>query len=628
MFKQSLYLCAMGALLSAPVLAETSDTADLKLETVDVSGLRPISADDTTVSLSVVDSAKLAIRNTPFLADQLRTIPGVGVSRSGSKGGLTQIRIRGAEANHTLVLLNGIEVSDPTTGETNMGLFSGLNIDRIEVLRGEQSGIYGSDAIGGVVNFITSDTTAPKARIEYGSLNTKFAEGSIGANIGSGQVLASVSGFSTDGVDTSGNGLEEDGTDQWSALLTGAFDLSAGWKISGLAGYSNSDIQYDSDTDYDGRLNDVDLSSETEQMLFGAALTGTAFGLDHQFRASFTTIDRDSFSAGALTDTSEGERTKLSYSPSRTFDTSFAETFRLTGILDYEKEDYSVRDIQYGGLTNQDQTFETLGLAGELFIDWGKWVSFASLRFDDNDGRFDDAVSGRIGAAYDTDAFGRFRASVGTGTKNPNFTELFGFYPGSFIGNPDLKPETSTGWELGWDYALTNMSFGVTYFESELEDEIYTAYTPAFLSTPQNRAGKSERSGVEFTLDWTLTDEISVSGQASFIDSNADDGSVEIRIPHETASVAMSYRPSSAPDYVFGLALDYTGDQDDFDFGSYPSRRVTMDSYLLASATAELPVTERLAITLRGENLFDEQVSDVYGYESPGATVYIGLKLR
>ena len=628
MFKHSLYICAISALLSTPALAETADTADLKLDKVDISGLRPIGEDNETLSVSVLSSDDLAVRNAPFLADQLRTVPGVGVSRSGSKGGLTQIRIRGAEANHTLVLLNGIEVSDPTTGETNFGLFSGLNISRIEVLRGEQSGLYGSDAIGGVINMITGDDTSPKARIEYGSLNTKFAEASLGKTFDNGHLLGAISAFSTDGVDTSGNDLGKDGTDQYSGLFTGAFELSETWLLSGLLGYSNSDAEYDSDTDYDGLLNDVDLSSETEQLLLGAALSGQAFGLDHQFRITHTTIERDNFLSDTLTDASEGKRTKISYSPSYETKAAFAELVRLTGILEYEKEDYSTSDIQYGGLTNQDKSFETLGIGGEALIDWGALTTYATLRFDDNDGQFDDAVSGRIGAAYQTEAYGRFRASVGTGSKNPTFTELFGFYPGSFIGNPNLKTETSTGWELGWDKQFESVSLGVTYFESELEDEIYTAYTPSFLSTPQNRVGKSKRSGVEFSFDWYITDEWSVSGQASMIDSEADDGSIEIRIPEDTASAAFTYIPRNAPDYKFGLALDYVGDQDDFDFGSFPSRRVTLDSYVLTSATAELPILDRVSLTLRGENLLDENTVDVYGYESPGATVFIGLKLR
>ena len=99
------------------------------------------------------------MRDAPFIVDQLRAVPGLGVSRNGAVGGLTQVRIRGAEANQTLVLVDGIEVSDPVTGETDFGLWSGLDAGRIEVLRGEQSALYGSEAIGGVVNIVTNKDT-------------------------------------------------------------------------------------------------------------------------------------------------------------------------------------------------------------------------------------------------------------------------------------------------------------------------------------------------------------------------------------------------------------------------------------------------------------------------------------
>jgi len=119
---------------------------DLNDEIV-VTGLRAVPTADITSSVSVLNLDELNVRNSPFIVDQLRAVPGVAVSRGGSLSGLTQIRIRGAEANHTLVLLNGVEVSDPNTGDTDFGLWSGVNAQRIEIARGEQSALYGSDVV-------------------------------------------------------------------------------------------------------------------------------------------------------------------------------------------------------------------------------------------------------------------------------------------------------------------------------------------------------------------------------------------------------------------------------------------------------------------------------------------------
>lgn len=629
MRKHSLILAASTLALGQLAFAEeTTLPSEKQLDTVSVTGLRPVETDQITTSFSLLTADQLDIRSSAFLVDELRAVPGVGVSRSGSKGGLTQVRIRGAEANHTLFLIDGIEVSDPSTGEINFGLFSGLSLDRIEILRGEQSGLYGSDAVGGVVNAITSDKQGLKGRVEYGTLETGLVEAGYGFDIEDGAFSISASAFTTDGVDTSDTGGETDGTENWSILANGSKALGSTWEVSGLALYSETDSQFDADIDFDGLLNDVDQSSETSQWLVGGKLQGESFGLNHLFRASYSNVDRTNYSSGNQTDSADGERLKLAYSPSKTFTPSFAEELRITGLIDFEKEDYAANDIQYGGLTNQNESFETFGIGGEAVLTNNGFTAHLSLRHDDNDGRFEDATTGRLGVAYDTGTIGRFRASIGSGVKNPNFTELFGFYPGSFIGNPDLKPEKSTSWEIGWDHAINDFEFSVTYFDADLEDEIYTAFTPSFLSTPMNRVGDSERSGVELGLGWTPTNELTITGQASFISSESDDGTEEIRVPEETASLSLDYRPANAEGYRFGAALDYVGDQDDFDFGSFPSRRVTMDSYVLLGASAEFPLNEAISLTLRGENLLDEDTSDVFGYASPGATAFIGLKLR
>jgi vitamin B12 transporter len=115
----------------------------LNLEPVQVTGLRPIPLDSSVLTVTILGPDELAVRSSPFIADQLRSIPGIAVSRNGSVGGLTQVRTRGSEANHTLSLINGFEISDPTTGETNFGLLSVLPVERLEAFRGEQSGLYG-----------------------------------------------------------------------------------------------------------------------------------------------------------------------------------------------------------------------------------------------------------------------------------------------------------------------------------------------------------------------------------------------------------------------------------------------------------------------------------------------------
>lgn len=609
-------------MLSASALALNSSLALAEearvLDPVEVTGLRAVEADRATTSVSVLTEEDLTVRLSPNPADQLRAVPGAAVSRSGSLGGLTQVRFRGAEANHTLVLFEGIEISDPVNGDTDFGLLTALPVGQIEVLRGASSSIHGSDAIGGVVSLSAARAAGFSGFAEGGSFGT--AQGALGWS--GAQFGAAISGLTTDGVDASGTGGEKDGSEALNGLLTGTFALGADWSLSLIGLARKADSEFDSDTDFDGLLNDEDRRTEAEQRLVGAALTGTLGPLDHVVRASFNEVDRDNFADGAITDTAKGQRTKASWSPSYT---SGAHT--VTGLVDYERETYDRSDVQFGGATNADETFESLSYAGEYRLAAGALDLAASVRHDDNKGRFEDATTWRIGAGYAVDGVGgRLRGSIGTGIKNPTFTELYGFFTGSFIGNPDLKPEESESWEIGWEQETGDISWSATYFDANLENEIYTAFI-GFSSTALNRAGKSDRSGVELAARWDVLANLSLAGQATFFDSQNDSGDDEIRVPDMTASLSADWQVQE-DGLRLGLALDHVGEQGDFDFGPFPSRLVALDAYTLATLTAEYPVTDRIAVTLRGENLLDEMATDVFGYNGPGAGVFVGLKLR
>jgi vitamin B12 transporter len=598
--------------------AALADEARL-LDPVEVTGLRPVAAEQATVSVTVLTEDDLAVRASPNPADQLRSVPGAAISRSGSLGGLTQVRFRGAEANHTLVLFEGIEISDPVNGDTDFGLLTALPLGRIEVLRGAASSIHGSDALGGVVSLSAARGAGVSGFAEGGSFGT--AQGALGWS--GGPFGAAISGLTTDGVDSAGTDGEKDGSDALSGLLTGKVDLGTDWSLAlvGLAHRADSD--FDSDTDFDGLLNDVDRRTEAEQRLVGAALTGTLGPLDHVIRASFNEVDRDNFADGAISDVAKGQRTKASWSPGYS-----AGAHTLTGLVDFERETYERSDVQFGGATDADEAFESLSFAGEYRLAAGAFDLAASLRHDDNKSRLDDATTWRLGAGYALSGVGgRVRASVGTGIKNPTFTELYGFFTGSFIGNPGLKPEESQSWEIGWEQALGDFSYSATYFDADLENEIYTAFNPDFTSTALNRAGQSERGGVELAGRWQALANLSFAGQATFFDSKDDTGADEIRVPEMTTSVSADWQVR--PDGLrLGLALDHVGEQGDFDFGPFPSRLVALDAYTLATMTADYPLTERISVTLRGENLLDETATDVFGYTAPGVGMFVGLKLR
>ena len=610
-------LLGASALVFVSSFALAEDT--LTLDPVEVSGLRPIELDRITSSVSVLTAEDLVIRLSPNPADQLRAVPGVAISRSGGVGALTQVRMRGAEANHTLVLFEGIEISDPVNGDTDFGLLTALPTGRIEVLRGAASSIHGSDAIGGVVSISAAREAGLSGFAEAGSFST--ARGAIGLT--GERFGGAVTGFTTDGVDASGTGGAKDGSEALSGFLNGNFDLGADWSLSLIGLARQTESQFDADTDFDGLLNDEDRRTEADQWLVGGALTGATGPIGHTVRASFNEVDRDNFIDGDKADDSNGQRTKLAWLPSVS-----AGMHSLTAIVDYEREQYDRSDVQYGGASNASETFTSVGVGAEYRLTAGAFDASGSARFDDNDGRFDDATTWRIGAGYAFEPIsGRIRASVGTGVKNPTFTELFGFFPGSFTGNPDLKPEESTSWEIGWEQTVGTFSYSATYFEADLENEIFTAFNPDFTSTAANRETDSERSGIELAARWQALDNLAFSGQATLFDSKDNNGADEIRVPESTASISADWLVN-ADGFRLGAALDYVGEQGDSDFGPFPARAVSLDAYTLVSITAEYPITDRVALTLRGENVFDETATDVYGYNGPGAGVFVGLRLK
>ena len=625
MFYKTLLLST--SLCAAAAASAFAQSADETHDDIIVTGLRAVAQKDVTASITIIDAQDLAIRNSPYIADQLRAVPSLAVSRSGAAGSLTQIRLRGSEGNHTLVLLNGIEASNPVTGETDFGLWSGLNTSRIEVARGEQSGLYGSDAIGGVIS-IATDSNGFNAAAEYGAFDTFRGQAGFGTQIENANFGINVSGFDTDGVDTSGLGGEKDGSSAYSILANADIALSPDWKIGALLTYRLSEVDFDSDTDFDGALNNADLDSEADQWIVGVNVTGQTGGLSHILRANYADVKTVSNAAGVFANETIGQRTKLSYSPSYALETGPA-SVTLSGLVDWEDETYERidTDTRFGD-PNQSESFDTFGFAGELRAALGEAAINGSIRHDDNDGQFENTTTWRVGGAYNFGFGGKLRGSVGTGVKNPTFTELFGFFPGSFNGNPDLIPEKSQSWEIGYDQSLGNIQASVTYFDAELEDEIVTRFNPDFTSSPANLTEDSSRSGIEFAVDWAVSNTVNITGTLSNISAEDDSGEDEIRRPETTGSIAANWQSSQKDGFRIGVAADYVGSQDDFNFGAFPAARVTLSDYVLLSANAEYPIANRVSVTLRGENLLDEQVQDIFSFNSTGAGVFIGFKIQ
>ena len=569
-----------------------------------------------TVPASVISETDIHARNQSVIADLLRTVPGLSVSQNGGAGSLTQIRLRGSEANHIVVIIDGVEVANPADGAFDFGGLRTEDIVKIEVLRGEQSALYGSDAVGGVINIITrAGSTAEtwRANFEAGSRDT--LEGQISAVIPLGGGALSVNGnaFTTDGFDISGLSGEADGSKSRS-LNIGLNKIELGpVTFSGQFGIIRRETAFDSDSDFDGRLNDTsdetDVNTETARIDARFALAG----FDHKVTAHMVETDTDT--VGGFSSRSIGSRHVANWAAKRDFNDAHS----FTGLAEAEHEQYEIRP----NFTEPDAQPEnwTYSLAGDYRYSQNDITLTASTRHDFND-LFQDATTWRLGAGYGFSWDGRLRGSVGTGVKNPTLIELFGFFPSSrFTGNENLQPERSLGVSIGYEQSLGNLNFSIDLFRSELENEITTIFNPDFTSTVINLDTDSTREGIELAANWS-NDDFRLSGSASFLDSDQD-GVEEIRRPDVLASATASWTPTEAVSLT--LNLDHNGAQLDTDFATF--QNVELDSFTLIGANARYNLTDHVAITLRGTNLLDENYQELVGYASAGRGVFAGLEL-
>ncbi len=587
--------------------------------------------DSFTGSATIITTRQIEGRQVRDIADVLRDVPGVAVS---SVAGQTQIRLRGSEANHVLVLVDGIEVSDPFGGEFDIGTLQAEIGSSVEVLRGPQSALYGSDAIGGVVAYRGGDFDGFGARIEGGTLGTVNGAARYGYSSETLSASLSATVVSTDGEPNARDGVRDIGRDSYtvsgkvSAHLTEGFSLRAAGRFIRTEGEFNSSDFNSANPTFGLIIDSPDTAFENEAIygLVGARLETLDGSWTHDLSAQIADINRETVGPFGPSNSSEGDRLKASYVTAYDFGGS---GHSVTFAADWEQERF--RNTTPGGFAfNGRRQIENTGLVGEYRYAGSRFDFSAAIRHDIND-RFADATTFRVGAGYAVTDTTRLRASAGSGIKNPGFFELFGFVDGTFIGNEDLTPEKSKSWEVGvdQDFADGAVRLSLTYFDSELEDEIFTTFpAPSFIATPANRDTVSTQQGIEVAISADLGSGVSFNGAYSYLDAE-EDGVEEVRRPDEIASAALSW---NAPDDAGGITLvvRYNGETPDLAFTdpSFVPVREILDDYTLVNLNARVRLTDGVGLFARAENLLDTQYEQVFSFVSPGQSIIAGIEAR
>lgn len=585
-----------------------------------------IEEQDYTGSATVITDEEMEQRQVRDIADVLRDVPGVAVS---SVAGQTQLRLRGSEANHVLVLVDGIEVSDPFAGEFDIGTLQAEIGSRVEVLRGPQSALYGTDSIGGVIAYDSGALNGIAARAEGGSNNTLNA--ALRWGVAQGKIEASLSAnvVSTDGEPNARGGARDIGRDSYTLAAKAAVEVTGGFTLRSVVRYVQTEGQFN-DQDFDSTsptfgfvIDSPETRFENKALyaLVGARLETLEGRWTHDLSAQIADITRDTFGPFGPSNASEGDRLKASYVTA--FDP--ADDHTLTFAADWERERF--RNTTPGGSAfNGRRQIENIGLVGEYRYRAERFDFSAALRHDIND-RFADETTFRIGAGFHASDTTRLRASIGSGIKNPGFFELFGFVDGRFIGNDALQPEKSTSWEFGLDQDIGTIArFSLTYFNAELEDEIFTTFpAPNFTATPANADTTSQQQGVEAALSAQIGPQWSFDAAYSYVDAE-ENGVAEVRRPESIASAALTWSaPKDAASVT--VVVRHNGEAIDNAFidPSFVPVRVTLDDYTLVNFNAQVRLTEGVNLFTRAENLLDERYEQVFSIVSPGRQVIAGL---
>lgn len=562
-------------------------------------------ADRLPVSVTVIEASEIEARQTTGVAELLRTVPGVAVARSGSPGKVTSLFVRGASSTQTLVLWNGLRLNDPLFGGYDWSFLPTDGVERVEVVRGPFSALWGGDAAGGVVHVLTGRRQGFGLRLEGGedayrraALSTGFGLG--GGSFGDGDGEGDLGHLDFTGSLRRGDGQVDndfyDGDDATARLtLTPRPGLSTGL----LARVSDHEIgvPFDFLSEPTPRATN---RRESLEVAVPFRLDRTGWEVEASLGRSesdFAARDPDAPSNDRDTDavTTEARAVYTWRGSSRLW---------IAGGGEWRDQEATTRSA-FSTLEDVDQR-NTAAFA-QAHWQAARWTVQAGARHDDND-RFGGETSLRLGSVVALGPALRLHGSYGEAFRPPTLSDLF--LP--FLGNPDLEPERSESWELGLAGESGGWSWGVTGFASDFENLIVFA-PPTFQA--QN-VGRAETHGVEGRIAWSR-DRLSARLDTTWLDAeNLDTGEELDRRPEESASLVLTWRPA---EWTLSLVGRHVGER--------PDLGVELPSHQVVDLAAAWQARRWLEPYARVENLADEDYEEVAGFPAPGRTLIGGLAL-
>ena len=624
----------LSTLLAAPALAQEAPVPDAAASpeagTIVVTALRtPQPQDRVAAEVTVIDQAAIQASQAVVVSDLLVRTPGVSVSRTGGFGTTTGVRIRGAESDQTVMVIDGVKLNDPSApgGGYDFGdLFVG-DAARIEVLRGPQSTLWGSQAIGGVVNVVTDLPTVPlagSALIEGGSRGTADGRAAIGGQDGAVRWRLGANAFRTDGISAIApeyGGHERDGYDHVGGSGRVVVTLAPTLEVD-LRGYA-SHGRVDLDSSF-GPPDTPEYGISTNWIGYAGANLALFDGrFKNRLAVTRNQIVRDNYDPTLGVDDktfhSNGRNTRIEYQGS----VALTESWNATFGYEHERSRFRSISPQYqdapdGGAVSIDSVYGQL----DATVGQGLTVS-GGVRHDQHE-TFGGKTLLSAGAVWAVERTGtRVRASYGEGFKAPTLYQLFSEY-----GNLALRPESARGWDAGVEQPLAggHVTLSADYFERRTRNLVTFAYDPPRADRPYGyyeNVARAQAHGIEAGAVATLG-RIDLSANYSWIvstDRSPGDtyGNTLARRPRHLANGTASYR------WPFGLVTTAAATHAGHSFED-GANTIRLGGYTLVDLRAEQPIGHGLAVFARIENVGDVHYETAYRYGTLGRSVYGGVR--
>ncbi len=624
-----LVLALLPLVAPLPVLAQT-ENVELLPNLVVTPDREPTPREKVTGTVSVITSDEMERRQLRTVADVLRSVPGVSVQQSGGPGTQTSIFLRGANANHTMILLDGMNIGDPSTpnGATDFAHFLTENLDRIEVVRGPMSTLSGSGAMGGVINMVTKKGQGALQGSAFFELGTRL-QTSAGANAqgSAGRFNYNITAAGTYAPGESvvpprfwpQNGYVDN--DSYRNVTLGSrlgFEINDNAQFTWFSRYIDTQVKYDQIG-----LEDPNATGFTQQLYNRLQFDGSF--LDDRWKptvgiayVSVYRHDQDFPSAQVPFPFTQdayfsGRRLQADWKNQ----IALAEQFNFVGGIDYDKTwMYSNSDgAQQWGDASQT------GIYGQLRATFFDSLTLTAGGRVDSHSMFGTATTWRVGATYlfrETDT--QFRASYGTAFKAPSLFELYSV--GLFCrGNPNLQPERSRGYEFGVEQGLFNgkVKAGVTYFLNSFENLIQCP--PPFAR--QENVAHAQSEGFEMFLHMSPVKWLDLAFEYTFmLAKNVDNNTWLVRRPEDTFGARAEVRPFEG--FRFGVGVNHVANRHDID--AMTGAQMMPAAYTLVRATAAYQVSKGAELFARAENILDRQYEEPEGFKAPNFQAFFGVK--